>query len=630
MITNLIQPQPLENVQLSGSIAELFNRFIDRRITSREAQRTVFAEAEEAFERCVDDIDAPVGMWQGEFWGKLAISACRVCRYQHNEELKGFLRKSAGKILFHQREDGYIGTYRDDTMVMHPSPADGQRVKGWPCDWNWNIWCRKYTLWGLLECAMLLEDDAILRGAARFADQLIEMLGRLGLHICETGTFFGVASASILKPMLILHRLTGEKRYLDFALAIADGLENDSVMCAKLIKKGLTQEPVHLWNGDIRDPDGRRTAISEKVYETLSCYDGLLELFRVTGEEKYLACTRNFFDLLMRHELDAVDSVGFNDVFVHAASVQDSITEPCDVIHLMRVASELFCLTGESRYLDVMERAFLNPFLAGVFRDGTWGARGVRASHHHYVAHNQSGMQYNHCCVNNLPRGFLNYAQCAVMNAPDGYYINFYTPGTVHAPGADFVISDGYQQHQRVTITADVQGEKSVRLRIPDWSRQTEVHIGGEALHPQAGMLCTLQLAGRAVIDIQFDAAPQLNERAYDREFYPVTPYLRRRYEASADDSAAAEYMTRCTMATLRVGPTLLAVSELLGGDIEYLKQGETVYGQGMRCTVQPAPQEDFRCAFDVMFQNAEKTVTRRMGDFASASDQNHLYSVFI
>lgn len=628
-MTNRIQAQPLENVRMMGSISDLFERFIDRRITSAEAQQTVFAEAEEAFVRCIDDIDAPVGMWQGEFWGKLAISACRVCRYQHNDALKQFLRESAAKILSHQREDGYIGTYRDDTMVMHPSPKEGERVKGWPCDWNWNIWCRKYTLWGLLECAMLLEDDGILKAAARFADQLIDMLSRLGLHICETGTFFGVASASNLKPMLILHRLTGERRYLDFALTIADGLENDSVMCAKLIRKGLTQQPVHLWNSDIQDPDGRRTAISEKAYETMSCFDGLLELYRVTGEERYLASAKNFFDLLLRYELDAIDSVGFNDIFVHAASVQDSITEPCDVIHLMRVASELFRLTGESRYLDVMERAFLNPFLAGVRRDGTWGARGVRASYGHYFAHNQSGMQYNHCCVNNLPRGFLNYAECAVMNAQDGYYINFFTPAEVHAPGADFVISDGYQQHLRVTVTAEVQGEKTVYLRIPDWSHETAVNLGGQTLRPEAGSFCPVKVQGKTVIEISFDAAAQLIERTYDREFYPITPYLLKRYQAD-DHSPAADYMTRCNMATLRVGPTLLAVSEMLGGDIEYLKAGQTVFGQGMRCTVQPTPQEDFRCAFDVTLQNAEKTVSRRMGDFASASDQDNRYSVFI
>lgn len=51
------------------------------------------------------------------------------------------------------------------------------------------------------------------------------------------------------------------------------------------------------------------------------------------------------------------------------------MTELCDVIHFMRLGGELYKLTGDSSYLDYFELAFVNPFMAGVTRDGSWGAR---------------------------------------------------------------------------------------------------------------------------------------------------------------------------------------------------------------------------------------------------------------
>ena len=36
-----------------------------------------------------------------------------------------------------------------------------------------------------------------------------------------------------------------------------------------------------------------------KTYESLSCFDGLLELYRITGDKKYLEATEKFYDILV-------------------------------------------------------------------------------------------------------------------------------------------------------------------------------------------------------------------------------------------------------------------------------------------------------------------------------------------
>ena len=136
---------------------------------SDAAVREVLAEAESAFFQPVDDATS-VGYWRGEFWGKLAISAARVCRYNGNAQLKQTLRESAYRVLSCQRADGYIGSYQNEDFVRPNDPEVTKREVGWACDWCWNIWCRKYTLWGLIELYDLLGDEAILTGARRLAE----------------------------------------------------------------------------------------------------------------------------------------------------------------------------------------------------------------------------------------------------------------------------------------------------------------------------------------------------------------------------------------------------------------------------------------------------------------------------
>ena len=46
-------------------------------------------------------------------------------------------------------------------------------------------------------------------------------------------------------------------------------------------------------------------------------------------------------------------AVGYNDIFNHAASQINAISEPRDAIH-SRVTYELFALTGKRHYMDVL------------------------------------------------------------------------------------------------------------------------------------------------------------------------------------------------------------------------------------------------------------------------------------
>ena len=79
--------------------------------------------------------------WQTEFIGKRMLSAIASYRYTNDDELHDKIKEAASDLMSTQREDGYIGNYKDTDRLT-----------------NWDIWGRKYTSLALLDYYSLTGD----------------------------------------------------------------------------------------------------------------------------------------------------------------------------------------------------------------------------------------------------------------------------------------------------------------------------------------------------------------------------------------------------------------------------------------------------------------------------------------
>ncbi len=621
-VSNKISAPALGDAVIKGPIGERMELFFDERVKSDFAWDVVYREAEDAFKNKVDDESGVVGLWQGEFWGKLIISAVRVCEYSGDAKLKERIRSGVRKLISYQEPDGYIGTYKNPAKVL---PADREKAKpimGWPCDWNWNVWCRKYTLWGLLEAYRLLGEPEILKAAVRLADHLIKQLAELGLKIWQTGTFLGMPSCSIMKPMLVLYEITGDARYLDFCLEIAKSWDGPSGNMPNLIAHGISGKPVHEWKAE--------SWTWAKVYEMLSCLDGLLELHRVSGDARYLEAVERLHALLWKHERNPMFNVGYNDIFANAAAQLNGISEPCDAIHFMRVSYELFALTGKSSYMDVFELTYYNAFLASVYRDGKWGARGVRSSGRHQTSTGQAGFVHNHCCVDNMPRGFMNAAQAGVMASGDIVYVNLYSEfsAKLKTPKGEVgvEIGEGYLSRGEVDVRVSSSHMVKLRFRIPAWSRKTSIEVAGQTLHASAGSFFEFQVGGEGpsetVVALRFDNSPVLALWGGTNADFDEKTWTAERWTNIWQKESSTPYsqMFRRPMSTLQAGPLLLARSKFIGNTEKEIFEGPFVSGESPRCRLTPVAG-NARYVFDAEFESKGAGFKTRVCDYASAGD---------
>lgn len=603
-IKNKIEPFALDDIEEKGYVGHLIERQIYNRMNSEFARNVIYPLCEEPFRTRPDD-KTDVGLWQGEFWGKWMISACRACRYTKNDEMKEFLRECAYGLISTADENGYIGTYKNSKNMFPCDKKKGLAAVGWECDWNWNVWCRKYTLWGLLEAYMLLGDENILAAAEKFFGHLAFELKANGIKLSETGTFEGMPSGSIMKPVLILYRITGKKEYLDFAAEIADSWDDESGKAPNLIRNAFSGIPVDDWY----DNEGGKWA---KAYEMMSCFDGLLELYRITGIARYYDAVAKNAELLIKYEQNPFFSVGFNDQFISGSKYINAASEPCDVLHWYRVLYELYCISGDKKYADLMEKVGYNALLASVSYDAKWGARIVRSHGKHQFAPPQPGpdpLPHHHCCVNNLPRGLLNFAESAVMHDGGDVYINQFSPIEVNGE-IGVSIGDGYLCGKPVSIKT--KGADCVFVRIPDYCEY--VKVCGERVTASNGYYQVPSDKKDSFV-IEFD----MNPRILKFEDEMITPgkndvhYLRWGLDKNNIGYVDDKYMIFGDCDRVMYGPLLLCRSvRIESEDIERANGGHVT------CSVEnpTAKDNDFQLVCDVKLDGK----THKMCDFASAA----------
>ena len=602
-VPDAMRTPELRNVRLLGYPAEKMNAFFDARIRSRHAQRDVFGEARRAFELRDDDERGHGGIWRGEFWGKLMLGTARVADYLQDPALLQFVKDECHRLMALQDEDGYLGSYADKELVSITDPEATRKVYGWMPVWN--IWNRKYAMWSMLAAYKATGDKSILASVERQMNQLIDMLRRRNLRLHDTGAgeMNGLPSMSILKPLVLLYKETGNRKYLDFAKEMLPDWDREDGAAPNFFRNAKKNIPLREWY-----PKPEHWA---KSYEMLSCLDGLLEYYRATGDRRCLDTVAAIRDNLAATETNPLGSVGYGDKFKGGTVRVNALNEVCDAIHWIRLNLDLFLITGDGKYLDSMESAYFNCFMAGVYRSGEWGPFFVRG-HGRHQEQRQCGYAYNHCCVNNVPRTYMDMATAVVtVDAQGSYHVNLYQDASVKLDDTTFEISGNYPVGS--TVTVRVSRPVKIAFRKPEWCPKMEVSQDGN------------------VYTLAFDMNPRLVNRTIpdDPENAPDSKYwvfnrYRDYWSKEVNRDVQRSYRTK-PAALVMWGPLVLAKAQRVGATRAQIRDDSTVNNQGYSVTLAPLPATDTWGLWDVtLTKPGAATVKARACDFQSAGDDPH------
>lgn len=224
--------------------------------------------------------------WNGEFWGKMMRGSVMTYQYTQNAKLYDVLTKTVLDMLEAQQQTGEFSTYKDENKFG-----------------GWDMWSRKYILLGFEYYLEICQDsdlaDRITKAVCEHADCIMENVGNPDegkISITKACCAWqGLPSSSILEPYVRLYNLTGKKKYLDFASYIVD---NGG------IEEGNIWEEAYL---DEKYPFEYKT---RKAYEMMSCFEGLIEYYRVTGIEKYKVSAVRFAKKIIESDITIIGCAG--------------------------------------------------------------------------------------------------------------------------------------------------------------------------------------------------------------------------------------------------------------------------------------------------------------------------------
>ncbi|HOX59927.1 MAG TPA: glycoside hydrolase family 127 protein [Candidatus Paceibacterota bacterium] len=436
------------------------------------------------------------GNWRGEYWGKWQTAAKLACDWQPFPERLAQVKGAAAEVLKGQAPDGYLGPHNPEHRLE-----------------AWDIWCRKYVLLGLLATYDLTGDRLFLEAAGRNLDNLLAELSKKQLKLVDTGhpNLLGTANSSILEPVALLYQRTGDQRYLAFAESILKEWEQPSKLSPtglRLIETALAGKP----------------PFQNHAYAIMSCFEGVCELYRATGEQRYLQAAVRFGQSVREHERIIDGSVSNQELFCNGARNQTELLEQpqetCATATWMKLCTHLLRLTGDPVWADELEVSLYNAMIGAMTPSGEWFTYHQPLAGERVPSHVQQQDVELSCCVMSGPRGLMTVPQWAAMTSKEGPVINLFAPGT-----AEFVIRDDVRvsilQETEYPLNSQVKFRVSPNrktrftfcIRIPAWSAKTTLSVNAQPVpcvpgayakldrewSPGDQVLLAVDLRGRAV-----------------------------------------------------------------------------------------------------------------------------------
>jgi DUF1680 family protein len=387
--------------------------------------------------------------WIGEHAGKFLDAAANTWLYTHDARLKTLMDRVAGELMSAQLPDGYLGTY-----------ADKDR---WT---QWDVWVHKYDLIGLLAYHKATGNARALETSRRIGDLLCRTFGPQPgqKDIIAVGTHVGMAATSVLEPMVKLYRVTANPKYLAFCKYLVHSWQqtNGPKIISSLLE---TRSVFHTANA--------------KAYEMLSNLVGLIELYRVTGENEYRKAVEIAWTDVVSHRLYVTGTTSasehFADDFVLPGEDISEVGEGCVTVTWLQLSWQLLRLTGEAKYGHEIERTVYNALLGS--QDPATGD----ICYFTPLNGKKSPSPGISCCVSSEPRGISMIPELAWGSLHGGVTVILYAPGHFTEGSTRIEVKTSFPLDGAATVT--IHPEKASRfplyLRVPQWTAGLTASVDG-------------------------------------------------------------------------------------------------------------------------------------------------------
>jgi DUF1680 family protein len=283
-----------------------------------------------------------------------------------------------------------------------------------------------------------------------------------------------------------LYNVTGEKKYLDFAYWLLEerghghGDENKSPL----------NIPAVYYQDD--KPLRETTDIGGHAVRAMYLYCGMSDVAALKNDTGYIeAMSRVWDDVVLRNMYltGGIGSSHHNEGFTEDYDLpnHDAYCETCASVGMVFWNWRMNQFTGDSKYMDVLERSMYNGALAGISLKGDRffyvNPLASKGTHHRQAWYGCA------CCPSQVSRFLPSIGNYIYGVSADAIWVNLYIGNT-----AEFEVNKkeiklrqetNYPWDGAVTLTVESVSapvKKALRLRLPGWCKSYTIAVNGEKI----------------------------------------------------------------------------------------------------------------------------------------------------
>ena len=282
-----------------------------------------------------------------------------------------------------------------------------------------------------------------------------------------------------------LYQTTQEQKYLDFAYWL---LEERGHGHGTMGDEGKW-DPVYYQ--DIV-PVRRLTDISGHAVRCMYLYCGMADVAALKNDTGYIAAIDRLWDDVVHRNMYITGGIGSshdNEGFTEDYDLPnlDAYCETCASVGMVLWNQRMNQLTGDSKYIDVLERSLYNGALAGISLGGDrfFYVNPLESKGDH---HRQEWYRCA-CCPSQLSRFLPSIGNYIYASSDDALWVNLYigNTGQIRIGETDILLTQEtdypWDGSVKLTISTSQPLEKEIRLRIPNWCKTYDLSINGKRIN---------------------------------------------------------------------------------------------------------------------------------------------------
>jgi DUF1680 family protein len=369
------------------------------------------------------------------------------------------------KFAAAQEPDGYINTYYTLTGLD----------KRWTDMDKHEMYCAGHLIEAAVAYYQATGKDKLINVSKRMVEHMMSLFGPGKRHWVP-------GHEEIELALVKLYQVTADQRYLDFANWL---IEERGHGYGSRGDEG-TWNPIYYQD---EMPVREMSIIQGHAVRCMYLYCGMADVAALRNDTGYVHALDRLWDDVVLRKMYITGGIGssrHNEGFTEAYDLPnyDAYCETCASVGMVYWNSRMSQLTGDSKYIDILERSMYNGALAGISLDGNRffyvNPLASKGDHHRQEWYGCA------CCPSQISRFIPSVGSYIYATSPQALWVNLYIGNTARFDiGKEQVIirqESDYPWNGTTKLTFDAPMKKELRLRIPDWCKHYTISVNGRGI----------------------------------------------------------------------------------------------------------------------------------------------------